>query len=624
MLFGGGLFHQFEKGMSIDSEVQLVRRPQRWDQPLDPAMTDADVTWLASRLPFSNLNPASFPKSTPLHAVLKNDCRVRRVVAGEVIVRAGDYGASAFMVLAGEVSVLVDNLPSEWLGRQPPKPLSWAEAVRRWLRRNPLAETRTADEVNADHSAAFTGETDGHAAVFLQDYGVLLAQQRTISLGPGDLFGEIAATYRQPHWATVVAACEATVVEVRWQGLRLLQRDPQFAETIENHYRDTWLIPALQAIPLLRFVPLEKLQRVAGGIALRSFGKTEWNADYRKTRKRTPQEQIASEQVVASEGQMPTDLIVVRAGFGRTSVAYGASQRTTAYLGVGQLFGLRECVHNSLRPDDAPPLPLQHSLRAVGFLDTLHIPIEWFAEEILPYIRQTELPQVSADTLNRGAPSLGMTSRSDRRSHRRDSDLPPAKHTVSLAADEIDRHLGHRIDDTGRLEFVLQHRLFNGTQAMVIDLHRCTRCDDCVRACAATHDGNPRFVREGITHDRLMFVQACMHCSDPVCMIGCPTGAIHRNEINGVIQIQEKICIGCGVCAASCPYENIRMMAIHTRDGRPYIDAEKGTPIVKATKCDLCQQSPAGPACAVACPHDALVRIDLTEPTPLQQWLSQR
>jgi len=119
-------------------------------------------------------------------------------------------------------------------------------------------------------------------------------------------------------------------------------------------------------------------------------------------------------------------------------------------------------------------------------------------------------------------------------------------------------------------------------------------------------------------------VQACMHCTDPVCMIGCPTGAIHRNEVNGVIQIEDSICVGCGVCANSCPYENIRMMEITAPDGRPYVDKEKGLPILKATKCDLCQQQPSGPACVAACPHDALARIDLTEPGPLQQWLAQR
>src|SRR5690606_28085009 len=81
--------------------------------------------------------------------------------------------------------------------------------------------------------------------------------------------------------------------------------------------------------------------------------------------------------------------------------------------------------------------------------------------------------------------------------------------------------------ETGLLEFLVDQRLMNGHQAMVIDTLRCTRCDDCVRACARTHGGTPVFVREGPQYGSWMFANACMHCEDPVCMIGCPTGAIH-------------------------------------------------------------------------------------------------
>ncbi len=604
----------------MDVDAKPIRRPQRWDQPLDPTMSEAEVTWLRSRAPFSSLDAASFPKATPLAAVLKNDCRVLRVMPGEVIVRAGDYGASAFMVLGGEVRVVLDPLAPDQLGRPETRKLSWAESMLQWMGRSPYAESRTEDRVNADTSDTRTGETDGRAAVFLQDFGVMLTGRNTMELGPGDMFGEVAAMYRTPHTATVIAQCEATLVEIRWQGLRLLQRDAKFADRIEQHFRDAWLLPTLKNIPLLRFVPDEKLIRIAHATTLRSFGKLEWNADYRKTRKLPPQDQIAGEQIVAAEGTMPTELIIVRSGFARTSYAHGASHRTTAYLGAGQIFGLREVAYNSLRPSTLPPLMLTQSMRAVGFVDTLHIPIEIVAMEIMPHVRRSELPPEFADF------AMLESYGSDRRLETRTKPTIPSDPSIVAirSSEEVDSQSGHRIDHTGRMEFVVQHRLFNGEQAMVIDLHRCTRCDDCVRACASTHEGNPRFVREGVSHGRLQFVQACMHCTDPVCMIGCPTGAIHRNAANGVIQIEESICVGCGVCANSCPYENIRMMEISSPDGKPYVDKERGLPILKATKCDLCQQQPSGPACVAACPHDAMTRIDLTEPGPLQEWLAKR
>jgi Fe-S-cluster-containing dehydrogenase component len=124
------------------------------------------------------------------------------------------------------------------------------------------------------------------------------------------------------------------------------------------------------------------------------------------------------------------------------------------------------------------------------------------------------------------------------------------------------------------LEFLTENRFYNGTATMMIDLDRCTRCDDCVRACAATHDGNPRFLRHGPISGRLMVANACMHCVDPVCMIGCPTGAIHRDSFGGQVVINPSTCIGCKACFNNCPYDAIRMVEIRDTDGDILLDKE--------------------------------------------------
>jgi Fe-S-cluster-containing dehydrogenase component len=173
------------------------------------------------------------------------------------------------------------------------------------------------------------------------------------------------------------------------------------------------------------------------------------------------------------------------------------------------------------------------------------------------------------------------------------------------------------------MEFLTQNRLFNGTESMVIDLDRCTRCDDCVRACASTHGGNPRFLRHGPIHDHLMVAQACMHCADPICMIGCPTGAIHRDSFGGEVVINPDTCIGCTACANNCPYGSIRMVETRDEDGQPLV-AKDQKPLLKATKCDLCLDQIGGPACVRACPHDALDRLDLNTLAPLTAWLARR
>ena len=71
-----------------------------------------------------------------------------------------------------------------------------------------------------------------------------------------------------------------------------------------------------------------------------------------------------------------------------------------------------------------------------------------------------------------------------------------------------------------------------------------------------------------------MVANACMHCADPVCMIGCPTGAIHRSELGGMVVINDDTCIGCATCANSCPYNNIRMVEIGDLDGTPLMDPD--------------------------------------------------
>lgn len=611
----GSLYRAFMESTNLIA----VQRPSRWDEPLDASMSDADVAWLRTRGPFSGMDEGTFPKSVPLDGILRYDCRLKRVEPGEVVVREGDYGNSAFLILAGSVRVLVDSLSQQQLGRESPPRVGWLEALKRFLNRSIYPEVRSPEQISVNlssESPQSIREVDDRQAIFLQDFDAIVHRHETVALGPGELFGEVAAMYRSPRTATVVAETEATLLEIRWQGLRVLRRDRTFADTLEKHYREHWLPIHLRELPLLRYLPEENLARVVASTELRSYGRMEWNASYKKTRKLHPAEQIKSEPLVVLEGRIPTELIIVRSGFARTSVEYGSAHRTTAYLGKGHVFGLEEIVHNATRTERTQPMRMQHSLRAIGFLDALAIPTEVFAIEILPHIRKSELPESAQQAVG------GFVEKRKERRRARDE-----KRNVADAVngtDDVAPAAGATFESTQLLEFLVQHRLNNGRDAMVIDLHRCTRCDDCVKACASAHDGNPRFVRQGVIHDRLQFVQACMHCADPVCMIGCPTGAIARDRSTGVVSIHDSICVGCGVCAASCPYENIRMADVSDEKGRPYIDESSGKAIRKATKCDQCQGLPTGPACVNACPHDALVRINLDESPPLTHWLERR
>jgi Fe-S-cluster-containing dehydrogenase component len=262
-------------------------------------------------------------------------------------------------------------------------------------------------------------------------------------------------------------------------------------------------------------------------------------------------------------------------------------ERTVSYLGPGKSYGLTELAHNWRHPERH--VAMQHTLRARGYVDALLVPASVVTRFILPSLPEDELPAPVPD--DAGEP------------------MDPVRLLRGVGG--VERRM---------VEFLVDHAFVNGTQAMLIDLERCTRCDDCVRACAQGHGSNPRFIRHGHSHAGYMIANACMHCNDPVCMIGCPTGAISRESTTGLVAINDPTCIGCATCATNCPYDNIRMVFSRTQDGTFTVDA-RNEPHQKATKCDLCVTQAGGPACQRACPHDALRRVDLADADKLADWL---
>lgn len=564
------------------SEAQLMERPRRWDTPFDPSMSDDVVDALLRRPEFASVDASRFPPAAPLRGILQNDCRIGLYEPGDLIVREGDYGNSAFLILSGTARVVLPpGLPRPVLGRTIDQKRGAFSVLRSMLTRSRIPEVRDTSEYR---SAAARLRVPGDARDSLLSASDLAAlfgagvdptadksrlaqlarEFKTEALLPGTLFGEIAALGRVQRSATIYAETACQVMEMRWQALRdIKNRDEAWRGRIEQGYRENQLRTHLAEHPLLAGIDPDTLQRVADRTLFETYGSFEWNVGFKGGARGQPLA-AGAEPMVAKQGDYPDGLLLAIGGFGRVSIGLGHSARTLTYLREGDHFGLDELLDAWKSGEDCA---YESSLTALGYLHVLRIPYSVLAEMVFPR-------------------------------------LAPRTSRLTDAA-------SRPIADDAFLEWAVEQRFINGTKTMMIDLEKCTRCDDCVRACADTHDGNPKFIRHGQTLGNWMVANACMQCVDPVCMIGCPTGAIHRTQGGGVVVINDLTCIGCGTCANACPYDNIRLVPIRDREGKQVLDPASREPIVKATKCDLCASLPSGPSCARACPHDALQRVDI-------------
>lgn len=148
------------------------------------------------------------------------------------------------------------------------------------------------------------------------------------------------------------------------------------------------------------------------------------------------------------------------------------------------------------------------------------------------------------------------------------------------------------------------------THYLVYDSKNCAGCYGCMTACSLVHEGEINFSLARIQVHRAVLdeypfdiqINVCRQCPTPLCVENCPTGAAHISAENGNIRmIDQEVCIGCKTCMKSCPFIPHRPIWNHF--------------IEKATKCDLCADTPyynkqggpgASQACVEACPSSAL------------------
>lgn len=278
----------------------------------------------------------------------------------------------------------------------------------------------------------------------------------------------------------------------------------------------------------------------------------------------------APDTYICKEGDAADAFFLVRLGFVKVSQHRAGGDVVLQYLGPGQFFGEIGLIQGGKRTA---------SCVALDHVELIKIEKKDFDALIAKYPKVLKALQKAAEE------RLGL----QRKLAERPGEMP-----LSLLAEK---------------------GVMNAQNVLVIDLEKCTRCDECVRACADQHGGLTRLVRDGLRLDKFLIATACRACTDPVCMIGCPVGSIRRR--NSLEILIEDWCIGCGKCAQQCPYGNITMHPFqklqkveveengkktHKRE-LAVVNSGKG----KAVTCDLCGGG-MEPRCVYACPHDAAKR----------------
>jgi len=146
------------------------------------------------------------------------------------------------------------------------------------------------------------------------------------------------------------------------------------------------------------------------------------------------------------------------------------------------------------------------------------------------------------------------------------------------------------------------------TYSFMFDASRCVNCRKCVTACKRWNnlkgevtETEPEelsaetwnVVNEVHKAGNTYFIKRqCMHCMEPACVFGCPTGALKKYP-EGPVVVDTERCIGCRNCVVACPF------------GIPKFDEKVGV----VRKCWMCYnrvKSGLPTACVESCPYNAL------------------
>ena len=436
---------------------------------------------------------------------------------------------------------------------------------------------------------------EGTLDVYVREHG----QNKKINvLEPGICFGEMAllAGIERNATVSVPANKTAVVLEVSRPALRLLRKLPKFGQILDETYRTHGFGRVLEDFANITDQPLTEplVNELKKSARFMAYGKNH----------------------VLCKEETPIDRVIfIKSGWVRRTrgvpfhaaspeVVMGMDENIGVdFLSVGNCLGLEGVT---------APEVWKYSASLMARTEVLEIALDKFSPD--PKLREELFSRLSG--FSNADDSLPLTL-----------EAIPDVNALKSAEEEI---------ATG---------IVDGGNVLVMDMDLCVRCGNCSLACHKMH-GQSRLLRRGIQIKRPLTIgkkrlqhalvpQVCMHCADPECMTGCPTGSIFRDPL-GQIDIDRVSCIGCFDCATQCPYDAISMVPRETApNGRGFMSSlarvfsfripdappAGAADDVVAIKCNLCEGTSLNPAgarrkaysCEENCPTGALVRVNPVE-----------
>jgi len=469
---------------------------------------------------------------------------VRRVLKpGDTLCKIGEYGSTAFLIESGKFEILFASKSRKQNSPKAKKP-------------SLLSRLRGI----APSSAVGPGLVTGSDSVAEDLNDRLFRGKEDVILG------EMACLNRQRRTATVVAVEDSEVIEIGSNVLYMLQRNSSSRKVLNEAYRRHALNSDIERLPVFKDLTEQGRKEAAKIIAL-------------------DVELLSVEpgKTIFKQEEQSDDLYLIRLGYVKVSRKHGSREHVVNYVGPGAVDGSSgafgeiaalSSIYASELQSDFDRLDYRSGIRTSTCSALDHVELVRIKSSQLRLIADCN-PEFKQKLLDRARFLL-------KKDAERESEV-----------------------STGKTSFVNQG-LYNAQSLLVLDLESCTRCDECTKACADSHGGETRLVREGLRFENFLVATSCRSCTDPYCLVGCPVNSIFRDGSKEIVI--EDHCIGCGQCATNCPYGNITMYGheagFDEKDGKRIAIVQQ-----KATTCDQCSSIGGTPRCVYACPHDAAFRM---------------